>query len=72
MSANVQSLLHEAAQLTPDERLQLIRGLEALPSVKQDQEKPDYLALFGSGQGGYATPNEADEFIRRERDAWEN
>jgi len=32
---------------------------------------PSYRALFASGRGAFATPQEADEFLRRERDAWE-
>ena len=32
----------------------------------------DYVALFGSGRGAFATADEADAFIRQERDAWEN
>lgn len=27
-------------------------------------------SIIGKGKGGYATPEEADEFIRKERDTW--
>lgn len=37
-----------------------------VPSARSDT---DYLALFGSGRGGFATPKEADDFIREERNA---
>lgn len=68
MSADVQTLLQQAKQLTSDERVQLIKGLENSLLVEENHEKPDYLAPFGSGRGGYATPDEADEFIRKERE----
>lgn len=39
----------------------------------EDESMPtNYVALFGSGRGSFATPREADAFLRRERDAWEN
>lgn len=31
-----------------------------------------YRALFGSGSGGFATAEEADAFLRKERDAWDD
>ncbi|MBP6824866.1 MAG: hypothetical protein KA368_25185 [Acidobacteria bacterium] len=31
----------------------------------------NYAALFGSGKGAFATPAEADNFLRAERDQWE-
>jgi hypothetical protein len=66
--SDVQTLLHQAKQLTSDERLELVRlinGLEHALLREENHLKPDYLALFGSGRGGYATPDEADEFIRK-------
>lgn len=39
---------------------------------REENKRTDYLALFGSGRGGFATAQEADEFIRQERDAWDN
>lgn len=75
MSADVQTLLQQAKELTSDERLELVRlikGLEHSLLSEEDHETPDYVALFGSGRGGFATPDEADEFIRKERDAWDN
>jgi hypothetical protein len=51
MSADVQTLLQQAKQLTSDERVELIKGLENSLLVEESHEKPDYLALFGSGRG---------------------
>lgn len=34
--------------------------------------EPRYRALFGSGKGGFATSEEADAFLRTERDAWDS
>jgi len=77
---HIQSLVRQARELSPDERVELIRDLqdsltaEAAHSQVEPEEnkRTDYLALFGSGRGGFATAQEADEFIRQERDAWDN
>jgi hypothetical protein len=80
---HIQSLVRQARELSPDERVELIRDLQN--SLTADRDAPhsqvepgeennrtDYLALFGSGRGGFATAEEADEFIRQERDSWDN
>jgi hypothetical protein len=77
---HIQSLVRQARELSPDERVELIKDLQdslaAEPSHShvepEENKRTDYLALFGSGRGGFATAQEADEFIRRERDAWDN
>ena len=80
---HIQSLIRQARELSPDERAELIRDLQnsltadrdAAPSQvepDEDNSRTDYLALFGSGRGGFATAEEADEFIRQERDSWDN
>jgi hypothetical protein len=33
---------------------------------------PPMTSMIGTGQGGFATPEEADAFIRQERDAWQS
>ena len=79
MSADIQSLLRQVRQLTSEERAQLIKYLEdpllgeqETAHANETNESPNYLALFGSGRGGFATAAEADEFIRQERDSWDN
>jgi hypothetical protein len=84
MSAeHIQSLLRQARALSPDERVELIKDLqdsltadrEASHSQfesREENKRTDYLALFGSGRGGFLNAQEADEFIRQERDAWDN
>jgi hypothetical protein len=76
-----QALIQQAKQLSNEERQQLIKYLaeselaEREPHTGSGDEpkRPvDYLAFFGSGRGAYATAEEADAFIRQERDAWEN
>lgn len=80
---HIQSLLRQARKLSPDERTELIRDLQ--DSLTTDREAPhspveaneeisrtDYVALFGSGRGGFANAKTADEFIREERDSWDN
>ena len=78
---HIQSLVRQALQLSPNERAELIKDLqdslttEASHSAvesREENKRTDYLALFGSGRGGFVTAQEADEFIRQERDAWDN
>ena len=78
---HIQSLVRQALRLSSDERVELIKDLqdsltaEASHSQVESQDenkRTDYLTLFGSGRGGFATAQEADEFIRQERDAWDD
>lgn len=75
------ALIQQAKQLSTEERRQLMRYLAESESAGKDssggpgeeaKSATDYVALFGSGRGAFATADEADAFIRKERDAWEN
>ena len=79
----IQSLVRQVRELSPDERAELLKDLQDSLTVdreashsqfesREENKRTDYLALFGSGRGGFATAQEADEFIRQERDAWDN
>lgn len=47
-------------------------GMRAEVVVMITEYKFNRLTSFiGKGKGGFASPNEADAFIRRERDTWE-
>ncbi len=78
---HIQSLVRQARELSPDERVELIKDLQdsltaeashSQVEPEEENKRTDYLALFGSGRGGFVTAQEADEFIRQERDAWDN
>ena len=45
---------------------------EVIVIVHSQDSGGSYRALFGSGKGGFASPEEADAFLRKERDAWED
>jgi hypothetical protein len=75
-----QALIQQAKQLSAEERQQLMRYLtESELAEREPAEGPgegskratDYVAFFGSRRGAFATPDEADAFIRQERDAWD-
>ena len=78
MSAKIDSILRQVVRLTRDERAELIKSIETSLSGEPENNlpetngEPDYLAMFGSGRGAFESASEADEFIRQERDAWEN
>ena len=76
-----QALVQQAKQLSAEERRQLMRYLSEseLPGQESSSDPregsksaTDYVAFFGTGRGAFATSDEADAFIREERDAWEN
>jgi len=80
---HIQSLVRQALELSSAERVELIKNLQDSLTAdreashppgqsREENESTDYLALFGSGRGGFATAQEADEFIRQERDEWDN
>jgi hypothetical protein len=74
MSASeLEAILARAARLSPDELAQLIKRANELSKKNESSaaRPPSYRALFSSGRGAFATPQEADEFVRQERDAWE-
>ena len=75
MSANeLKAILAQAERLSPDELALLIKRASELLEQSQSptaRRPPSYLAVFASGRGAFATPQEADEFVRQERDAWE-
>ncbi len=59
------------ARIQSDE---LPAGAEAdvIVRVRRPALPGHYAALFGSGRGGFATPEEAVAFLRRERDGWKD
>ena len=69
----LESILAQARQLSPEELARLIKQATDLLVEGQtsgEQRRPSYVSLFGSGKGSYGTQDEADRFIRRERDSW--
>jgi len=75
MSASeLEAIFARAELLSPDELAQLIKRANELSGKSQSstaQGPPSYRALFASGRGAFATSQEADKFVRQERDAWE-
>jgi ribonuclease HII len=70
-----QSLMQQAKQLSHEERKQLMECLakaEREELLEQSASQTNYLALFGSGRGSFTSPEEAEQFIREERDSWDN
>ncbi len=75
MSASQFDLVVNQVQLLPpDDLVRLIKKAEELLEQKQRASVPkkvDYVSLIGSGKGAFSSPEEADRFIREERDAWD-
>lgn len=69
----LETILAQARQLSTDELTQLIeQATEVLlqNGTPGQEGNPSYISLFGSGKGSFATREEADRFIRDERDTW--
>lgn len=69
----LETILAQARRLSPDELAQLIEqatDLLAQSQTTRPQSPPQYASLFGLGKGSFSTQEEADRFIRGERDAW--
>ena len=58
-------------EITSDE-LKAGQQAEVIILLSSEPSAKSYLALFGSGRGAFATPEEADAFLRRERDLWDS
>lgn len=77
MSVNQLELIaNQVKVLLPGDLVKLIKQAAELLEQKQASisasseasSKPSYASLFGSGKGAFATPAEADNFLRAERD----
>ncbi|MFL6210797.1 MAG: hypothetical protein ACJ74W_18240 [Pyrinomonadaceae bacterium] len=70
----LERILVQARQLSPEELALLIKQAADLLAQSQQTAAPQklsYTALFGSGKGSFASPVEADIFVRAERAAWD-
>jgi len=54
-----------SAELPPGTTVDVIVIVETLP-----QKKRTMRSMIGTGKGSFATSQESDEFISRERDSW--
>ncbi|MDX2033336.1 MAG: hypothetical protein SF339_21860 [Blastocatellia bacterium] len=74
MSASQLDLIVDQVKLLrPDEIVRLIRQIAEVLEQKQSQSltTTNYANYFGAGKGVFSTPEEVDQFIRAERDAWD-
>ncbi len=68
------TIINQVKLLPPESLVHLIRRVAELLEQKQAVVAPtqvDYLALLGSGQGAFASAEEANQFLREEREGWE-
>lgn len=55
------------------EAIDIPDGTEVILEIIVDSAESETLTSFiGAAKGSFATPEEADRFIRQERDAWES
>ena len=71
--SEVEAIVKQVKRLSSEEqRLVAKRIAEMLTQSGHVGDKLSYSEMFGAGRGSFATPEEADAFLRRERNAWEN
>ena len=73
-TSQLELIVNQVKLLPPDDLIKLIKEAAELLEHKQSwtpQVAPQYADLFGSGKGAFATPAEAESFLRAERDQWE-
>ena len=54
-------------ELSAGERAEVI----VMVDRREPSERGSLRSILGTGKGCFATPEEADAFLRRERDAWD-
>jgi len=74
-STKLQSIINMVLALSPQEQFQVIMAL--LQNLLSQQEQAETIttaqplsSIIGTGQGSFASPEEADDFIRLERETW--
>lgn len=81
-TSQLELIANQVKFLPPNDLVKLIKQATELLAEKQATPvqsvtttaippTTNYAALFGSGKGAFATPAEADNFLRAERDQWE-
>lgn len=56
----------QSSDLEPGVEVEVIVLIETAPGTRRSLSE-----LFGAASGSFATPDEADAFLRSERDAWQ-
>ena len=72
--------IEEQTAITPEAYIESLQAFFAqsnlvsdnlLETLRADVDDLPLTSLIGSAPGSFATPEEADQFIRQERDAWD-
>jgi hypothetical protein len=64
-------LLEALEEVERERRLQSELALLNIDGIENTFSEP-LTSIIGTGKGSFATPEEADRFIREERDAWDS
>jgi hypothetical protein len=63
--------VEEQTTVTPEDYLARLQAFFAEPASQDFLDNTPLTSLIGSAPGSFATPDEADQFIRQERDTWD-
>jgi hypothetical protein len=64
-------LLEALEEVERERRLTAELALLKVEGIEDSSSEP-LVSIIGTGKGSFATPEEADRFIREERDAWDS
>ena len=72
--SEIEAIVSQVRRLSQEEQKQVVSRLTDLLVLTKPEDESDltYSEMFGAGRGSFATPEEADAFLRRERDSWDN
>lgn len=69
-----ESVIQQIETMNMSEQLSLIRYLvDKIQANNMEYHQPSksLVSMIGSGQGCYDSPEEADQFLRKEREQWD-
>lgn len=70
-----ESVIRQIETMNMSEQLNLIHYLvdkiQQAKNAEPHQPSKSLVSMIGSGQGCYDSPEEADQFLRQERDQWD-
>lgn len=71
--SEIEAIVNQVQRLSPEEQKLVSSGITDMLARTKPADDADltYSEMFGAGRGSFATPEEADAFLRRERDSWE-
>ncbi len=78
LTSQLELVMAQVRPLSWPDKLRLIQWMAedlqpaAALAAPVTETASSYVSFLGAGRGSFTTPEEAEAFLRQERDAWEN